>query len=117
MRRLKRHLHENFQDENLNPDSKYELAYKRVKKIKEFYVHVLVYTLVNIFLIVSSYYNDTWGIENFVRWEPFSTAFFWGIGLVAHGLSVFGRNLFLGSDWEEKKIKEMMDKDKNQKWE
>lgn len=117
MGRYRKELFENFQDENLNPDSKYELAYKRVKKIKEFYVHVLVYAVVNIFLIASSYYNDTWGIENFVRWEPFSTAIFWGIGLLAHGLSVFGRDLFFGSDWEERKIKEIMDDDKKQKLE
>jgi hypothetical protein len=36
---------------------------------------------------------------------------------VAHGMSVFGRDLFFGADWEERKIKEFMDKDKNQKWE
>lgn len=117
MKRLRRHLFENFQDGNFNSDSKYESAYKQVERIKGFYIHAVVYVLVNIFLIASSYYNNSWGIENFVRWEPFSTAFFWGIGLAAHGLSVFGRNLFLGADWEEKKIKEFMDKDKNQKWE
>jgi hypothetical protein len=117
MRRLRRNLNDNFQDENFNPNSKYELAYKQVKRIKGFYVHVLVYVSVNIFLIGSQYYDGTWGIEKFVRWESFSTAIFWGIGLVAHGLSVFGRNLFFSTDWEEKKIKELMDKDKDQKWE
>ena len=117
MGRLRRQLFENFQEENVNSESKYESAYKQVKRIKGFYIHVLAYVFVNIFLIASSYYNDTWGIEKFVRWESFSTAFFWGIGLAAHGLSVFGRNLFFNANWEEKKIKEFMDKDKNQKWE
>jgi hypothetical protein len=49
--------------------------------------------------------------------QTFSTAFFWGIGLLAHGLSVFGRYVFFGQNWEEKKIQELMDKDKNEKWE
>ena len=38
MGRYRKHLFENFQDENFNPDTRYELAYKRVKRIKGFYV-------------------------------------------------------------------------------
>lgn len=117
MGRFRKHLYENFQDENFNLDTRYELAYKRVKRIKGFYVHTLVFVLVNAYVIVSSYYDNNLGSEAFFRWEIFSTAFFWGIGLLAHGLSVFGRDLFFGTDWEERKIKEFMDKDKNQKWE
>jgi hypothetical protein len=116
MGRFRKKIYENFQDENFNPDTRYELAYRRVKRIKGFYVHALVYVLVNGFTIISEYNKELLGNGvSFV--ETFSTAFFWGIGLLAHGLTVFGRNLFLSSDWEEKKIKEFMDKDKNQKWE
>ena len=117
MRRLRKHLYGNFQDENFNPDTRYELAYKRVKQIKGFYVHTLVYVLVNAFIIISTFSKSEIGIEVFFKWETFFTAIFWGIGLLAHGLSVFGRDLFFGADWEEKKIKEIMDNDKNQKWE
>ena len=117
MRRLRKQLYENFQDENFNPDTRYELAYKRVKQIKGFYVHTLVYVLVNAFIIISTFSESEIGIEVFFKWETFSTALFWGIGLLAHGLSVFGRDLFFGSDWEERKIKEFMDEDKKQKWE
>ncbi|QKJ64413.1 2TM domain-containing protein [Flavobacterium sp. M31R6] len=117
MGRYRKQLFENFQDENFNPDTRYELAYKRVKRIKGFYIHLLVYVLVNAFIIVSSFNRSVLGSEVFFRWETFSTALFWGIGLVAHGMSVFGRDLFFGADWEERKIKEFMDKDKSQKWE
>jgi hypothetical protein len=117
MGRYRKQLFENFQDENFNPDARYELAYKKVKRIKGFYVHAMVYVLVNAFIIVSSYNRSELGTEIFFRWETFSTALFWGIGLVAHGMSVFGRDLFFGADWEERKIKEFMDKDKSQKWE
>jgi hypothetical protein len=117
MGRFRKHLYENFKDENFNPDARYELAYKRVKRIKSFRVHAFVYLLVNAFIIVSSYSRSELGSEIFLRWETFSTALFWGIGLVAHGMSVFGRDLFFGADWEERKIKEFMDKDKSQKWE
>jgi hypothetical protein len=32
----------------------------------------------------------------------------WGIGILSHALQVFG----IGKNWEEKKIKELMEKDK-----
>jgi hypothetical protein len=117
MGRYRKQLFENFQDESFNPDTRYELAYKRVKRIKGFYVHALVYVLVNAFIIISSYDRSELGNEVFFRWETFSTALFWGIGLVAHGMSVFGRDIFFGHRWEERKIQEFMDKDKSNKWE
>lgn len=115
MRRSRRMLDE-YQSGNFNSDERYNLAYKRVKRIKEFYVHALVYVLVNAFIIFRNYYGNTPN-ENFWSWVNFNTVLFWGIGLVAHGLSVFGTNIFFGQKWEERKIQEFMDKDKNQKWE
>jgi hypothetical protein len=110
-------MYDEYQSENFNPDDRYNLAYKRVKKIKGFYVHALVFVLVNAFIIISSYNRSLFGNEVFLRWETFSTAFLWGIGLLVHGLSVFGRNIFFGQNWEERKIQEFMDKDKSEKWE
>ncbi len=117
MRSSGNRMFENFQDENFNPDKRYEFAYKRVKRIKGFYVHALVFVLVNLFIIASSYNKSSFDSGIFLRWETFSTALFWGIGLLAHGLSVFGRYLFFRQDWEERKIKEFMEKEKSEKWE
>jgi 2TM domain len=115
--RKSRQMFDDYQSGAFNPDDRYELAYKRVKRIKGFYVHAGVYVLVNAFIIISSFSRSELGAEVFFKWGTYSTAFFWGIGLVAHGLSVFGRDLFFGADWEDRKIKELMEKDKNQKWE
>jgi hypothetical protein len=88
-------------------DEEYNSAYKKVKRIKGFYSHLRIYLIINVLII-------TEGISN---WHTYSTAIFWGIGLLAHGLSVFGRDLFFGTDWEEKKIQEFMNKNDNQnKW-
>lgn len=104
--------------ENYNQeDERYNLAYKRVKKIKGFYIHALVYVLVNTFIIYKNYYGNIQSNPNFWSWVNFNTALFWGIGLAAHGLSVFGKNIFFGQKWEERKIKEFMDKEKSEKWE
>jgi len=34
----------------------------------------------------------------------------WGIGLAAHGFSVYGLGGFLGAEWEERKIQEIISK-------
>jgi hypothetical protein len=113
----RRSIEEGYQEFDNGSNERYNLAYKRVKRIKSFYVHVLVYVFVNLFLIFSNFNRDSKGAEIFLQWETYSTALFWGIGLAAHGFSVFGRDLFFGSDWEESKIQEFMKKDKSEKWE
>jgi hypothetical protein len=117
MGRYRRRMFENYQEEGNSADELYNLAYKRVKRIKGFYVHSLVFVLVNAFIIFSNFDKSNSITTTFLRWETWSTALFWGFGLAAHGLSVFGRDLFFGSDWEQKKIQEFMDKDKGHKWE
>ncbi|CAM4038903.1 2TM domain-containing protein [Flavobacterium weaverense] len=117
MKRLDDRMYNSDQFDRNNPDPQYEIAYKRVKKIKGFYTHVMVYILVNAFLIILSTSGQSFQNGDFLNWETYSTAFFWGIGLLAHGLSVFGRSLFFDQDWEQKKIKEFMEKEKSTKWE
>ena len=95
---------------------KYQEAAKRVKTIKGFYTHLTVYIVVNIMIIIVNVQNLDEG-ESFFKFKTFSTALFWGVGLAAHGLSVFLPSLIMGKDWEEKKIKELMEKEKNNKWE
>lgn len=101
--------------ENLD-EIKYQEAVKRVKRIKGFYTHLVVYIVINLMLLIVNYKNLD-ANENFWRWQTFNTVFFWGIGILAHCLSVFMPSMIMGSNWQEKKIKELMEKDKNSKWE
>lgn len=103
-------------EQNFIQEQQYIKAKKRVKAIKGFYVHAIVYVIVNIFLsgiiifgLLQS--GDTLNevISNF---GVYSTWIFWGIGMFFHWLGVFGfKSLGLGKDWEEKKIKELMEKE------
>ena len=95
---------------------KFEKAKKRVQAISGFYKHLAAYVSVNLFLLILNATTLEAG-ENFFVFSTFSTAVFWGIGLMFHAMGVFGKNIFLGNDWEEKKIKEIMDKEKSSKWE
>ena len=87
-----------YQKENLA----YEKAAKRVKDLKSFYGNLTAYILVNSFLLIINLMNTP---EHLWFYWPMLG---WGIGLCAHAVSTFG----VGKDWEEKKIKQLMDEDK-----
>lgn len=95
---------------NYKENISYQSAKKKVKDIKGFYVHLTVYLFVNIAIFIVNT-RDEGIIEGLGNFWNYSTAFFWGIGLLAHWATVFGPNFLFGKDWEERKIKELMDKD------
>lgn len=97
--------------ENNQQNIRYREAAKRVKKLKGFYIHLMVYCFVNIFIVIAKALSLDQG-EKFWEWNLLKLPFFWGIGLATHGLSVFLPSMILGRNWEEKKIKEIMDKNK-----
>jgi hypothetical protein len=103
--------------ENLNDEKiRYDLAVKRLKKIKSFYVHLLVFIIINSFVIYMNI-RSLPPTETVFQFKVFSTAFFWGIGLLAHAVSVFGFDFIFGNNWEAKKIKQFMEEDRRSKWE
>ena len=88
-------------------DIKYQRARKRVAALKGFYVHLGVYVFVNLLLL----------LINIIA-SPDSLWFYWpllgwGIGIVWHAFHVFGSGRWIGADWEEKKIREIMERDKD----
>ncbi len=114
-RRMDRRAIKNFVPSNPE-EAKYMEAVQRVKKIKGFYTHAAVYFLVNIMIMIINIQNLETG-ESYFKLENFFTAFFWGIGLLVHGLSVFLPGIILGENWEQRKINELMEKEKQNKWE
>jgi len=84
-------------------DRKYQKALRRVRRIKGFYAHLASYILVNLLLFLINIMTSPDVL--WFYWPLFG----WGIGIVMHGLFVFGFGLWLGQEWEEKKIEEIMD--------
>jgi 2TM domain len=82
----------------------YNRAKRRVAQIKGFYIHATVYVLVNAVLIGINLWTEPGQIWFF--WPLLG----WGIGLAAHGFSVYGLGGFLGAEWEERKIQEIISK-------
>ncbi len=84
---------------------RYLRAQKKVEEIKSFYGNLLAYCLVIPILAWINYQTTS-----FV-WVVFP-ALGWGIGLAFHALRVYGYDFFLGKNWEERKIQELMAEDK-----
>jgi hypothetical protein len=90
---------------------RYYEAKKRVEEIKGFYGHLIAYVFVNMGLLVINLLTS----PNYLWF--FWPLLGWGIGVFFHGMRVFNYMPFLGKDWEERKIQEFMDEEKNEKWE
>lgn len=93
----------------MDEQQKYEKARERVQEIKGFYIHALIYVIVNatLFLLNIVASPDEW----WFYWSLLG----WGVGLGAHGLSIFGSNLIFGANWEERKIQEILRKEERNK--
>jgi hypothetical protein len=111
---MKRNYNSEFGE--FQPEDKYAAAQREVKRLKGFYTHLIVYIAVNI-MIVFLNIRDLNQEESYFKIENFFTAIFWGIGIVVHAFSVFLPNWIMGRNWEDRKIKEFMEKDKTEKWE
>ena len=91
-------------------NSKYVRAVERVEKLKEFYQNLASYVIIIPFLIFINVYFSP---QFHWFWFP---AIGWGIGVIFHWLEANNYNVFLGKNWEEKKIKEMMEEERNRKF-
>lgn len=96
-------------------------AEKKVKEIKGFYFHLFLYLVINltwVFVLLfsnemSSYYQyGFWGMG----YGQIAMALFWGIAVLLHGLLVYGKKVSFTKKWENRKIQELLNKEK-QYWE
>lgn len=85
-------------------DKRYQKAREKVEAIKGFYGNLAAYCIVIPFLIWMNSRTTSF------PWALFP-AVFWGFGLVMHGLEAHGYNPLWGKRWEERKIRELMEKD------
>ncbi|WBX75129.1 2TM domain-containing protein [Tenacibaculum ovolyticum] len=97
-----------------NQSERYLKAQERVTEIKKFYKHLVVYILVNLFFIGRRIYKDIkYGDsfeEAFFDIDNYRFFFWWGIGLLIHAFNVFGKENLFSKSWEERKVKQYMDK-------
>lgn len=88
------------------PRSAYERARKKARAIRHFYITLTIYCLVMLVLITINLLTTPGEL-----WFQYS-AIGWGCAMIFYGMRVFEYNPFLPKGWEERKIQELMAKDK-----
>lgn len=86
-------------------EKRYKRAQKNVTELKVFYVHLAIYlAFVPLFIYL-----------NFLSRAGFPWAIFpiagWGLGVASHAAETFNYNPLFGKKWEERKIRELMERE------
>jgi predicted membrane channel-forming protein YqfA (hemolysin III family) len=96
---------------NYTKGERYIEAQKRVKEIREFYEHLTVFILISAIIIAINLITSPeylWFVWCLLGW---------GIGVVLHGMKAFRFSPSFSKEWEERKIREILEKEKNkQTW-
>jgi len=85
----------------MTKDEAYERAKKRVRSLKSFYGHLAIYVVIMVFLFLL----DVSGGEG---WWFYWAGVPWGLILAGQGI----RLVWFGPEWEERKIREAMEREK-----
>jgi len=89
----------------MTEEERYERARKRVRELRYFYRSLGTYVVVIVVLFIVDFASgDGW----WVYWPALG----WGAAVLLHAIRVFGPGK--GSEWEERKIKEIMDRDERE---
>jgi len=75
----------------MTEEEKYRRARERVEEIRSFYIHVMVYVIVNIVLFIINAVNSPGA------WWFYWPLFGWGVAVFIHGVSVWRK----GTLWQE----------------
>lgn len=91
-----------------------KIAREKVQKVKNFYTHLFIYCIGVIIYVLKTYFGvpiNFWPIR-------FINEFFmwcWTLIIIIQGVRLFLGEQFLGSKWEEEKVKQIMEEEKFKK--
>ncbi len=102
---------------NLENLSEYEIAKRRVNKIKKFYTALFIYAIGASFFIAKEYANIKFNFFPLKYINSFVMVL-WTLILVVKGIRLFVTESLLGNNWENQKIKQFMEQDQQRtnKW-
>ncbi|WP_445722265.1 2TM domain-containing protein [Flavobacterium sp.] len=95
-----------------------DIAREKMQQIKKFYTHLFIYSIGVAIFVSKKYFGlplNFWPI-NFIN------SFFmwcWTFIIAVQAIKLFMKDQFLGKNWEERKIQEIIEKEKTNKqnWE
>jgi hypothetical protein len=83
---------------------------RRVKRLAEFYRHLTMYIVIMSVVWIASLIWMKSTPNVWWKWWPMWPTIGWGLGVLAHGLSVLPSYGLFSLDWEEKKVRELLGK-------
>lgn len=102
---------------NLSEEVLKEIVREKVHKMRRFYTHIFIYLIVLLIYISKTYYRAPF---NFIplRYINETVIWIWTFIIAVKGFKFFVKEKFLGAKWEQKKINELIEKEKraNTKW-
>lgn len=101
---LTKHVIPNETPQEFLNGKRYQKATKRMKMLKGFYLSLITYVVVITGLSFLNY------MTNSFPWVLFP-AIGWGFAVVGQGLKAYQREPLLGKRWEERKLRELMEKE------
>lgn len=90
----------------LERSPEYQAARRQVRRLRGFYAHLSVYLAVNAGLLIINLFSAPGRL--WVVW-PLAG---WGIAIAIHGASVFLGDRLCGREWEERKMQELLRRDR-----
>lgn len=90
-------------------EERYFKAKEKVHEIRGFYGHLASFVLVNITLLIINLLTSPDHLWFF--WPTIG----WGVGVAFHAMKVFNYAPFFDKEWEERKIKEIIERENNRK--
>jgi len=82
----------------------YQAARCQVRRLRGFYSHLSVYLAVNAGLLVINLFSSPGRL--WVVW-PLAG---WGMAILIHGFGVFLGGSFFGAEWEQRKVRELVER-------
>lgn len=88
------------------------LAQKRVRKIRRFFVHLLLYSIGVVLFVMKECFNTSFNFPPLQYMNWFFMAC-WTFFIALQGLKLFMKEVMLGKNWESKKIEEILASESN----
>lgn len=83
-------------------------ARRRLMAEKGFYLHLATYVIViGVLFLINAMTGSRW-------WFVWA-ALGWGIGILVHAVATFGFGGFMGRDWEERRLRELIEQEREQR--
>ncbi|MFN8633065.1 MAG: 2TM domain-containing protein [Chloroflexota bacterium] len=94
----------------MDEHSDYQRALERVRALRGFYVHLMVYVAVNLGLMAIDWLTDPPGLT----WAYYPLVG-WGVALAIHALNLFVADGLFGPRWEERKVRELLSRERSRR--